>query len=104
VPDVLAALDRERAFGQREELRLARLIALSGADGLAAWGPDPAEVLAGAHVHVWRAILLLDNGATFFRLLGEVKNSPEQFKRFKNRGQIIWRSPQALRACCLKLD
>jgi hypothetical protein len=97
VADVLAALDRERAFGLREELRLARLIALSGADGLAAWGPDPAEVLAGAHVPVWRAILLLDGGETFFRLLAEVRQDPDLNRAFDE----VWQAGRHLRAAVL---
>jgi hypothetical protein len=97
VADVLASLDRERAFGLREELRLARLIALSGADGLAAWGQDPAEVLAGAHVHVWRAILLLDGGETFFRLLAEVRQDPDLNRAFDE----VWQAGRHLRAAVL---
>ncbi|MBL4557988.1 MAG: hypothetical protein JKP98_15490 [Rhodobacteraceae bacterium] len=71
--DIFTALEEGQPANQVDQLRMAYLIAQNGRDGLRAWGSEPSRILASASLHEQRAILLLDNGTTFFRILGEVQ-------------------------------
>ncbi len=80
---VFAALREGRAYRQVDEMALAHRIATLGPAGVDRWGIDPAEALIGSGLAVRRAILLLDDGETFFGIIDRIAADPGLDARFR---------------------
>lgn len=79
IADALAA---GRPYAKAEELFLAQRITELGPEGTQMWGADPRDVLISAFWPVQRAILLLDNGETYFDLVQKIQADPARADKF----------------------
>ncbi|WP_428515614.1 hypothetical protein [Roseovarius sp.] len=82
--DLTKALAAGRPYSHTEELFLAQRITQLGPEGTKMWGADPRDVLISAFWPVQRAILLLDDGDTYFDLVRQIEADPARAEKFKS--------------------
>lgn len=90
----LDALQTGRPYRQADDLVIAHRITALGPTGVALWGGEPTDILIAAHWPVQRAILLLDNGDTYFNIVREIGADAKLAEQFAS----IWLNGVSLHA------
>ena len=80
--ELTGPLQAGRPYADADELFMAQRITALGPKGTALWGEDPRDVLMSAFWPVQRAILLLDNGQTFFDIIRQIEADPDRAEQF----------------------
>lgn len=83
--EISAKLQNGRAYYAPESILLSARITGLGAGRIDEWGNDPREVLIEGEYSLHRAIVLLDNGKTYFRLLDDINSDEGWAERYKSR-------------------
>jgi hypothetical protein len=68
-----------------DSLLMAHRIATLGPRGVEQWGDDPRDILISADESVERAILLLDQGETYFDIVRQIQADPNYVETFNTR-------------------
>ena len=79
------AIDEGRKPRGFDSLLMAHRIATLGPGGVEQWGDDPRDILISADESVERAILLLDQGETYFDIVRQIQADPNYAETFNTR-------------------